>query len=108
MSQPTSSNQQNPTPRRHLTLPVPLNTTYPQSPAERYVTFLSQMLINSNEHQDISPESPSSITRTTCSSIQSPMSHAERMQKWQEKKVNEIYKKQKHRYVYGTSYNKKG
>jgi hypothetical protein len=66
------------------------------------------MLINSNEHQDISPENSSSITGTTSSSIQSTKSHDERMQKWQQKKVNEIHKKQKHRYVYGTSYNKKG
>jgi hypothetical protein len=94
-------NQQESKPSRQLTLPIPLNNNNSQSPAERYIFSRSQMLSYSNEQQDISPETPSSITGTNLSTLQSPMSHAEHMNKWHQKQTNEIKKKQKHRYVYG-------
>ncbi|CAF0735608.1 unnamed protein product [Rotaria sordida] len=109
LSQPTpidSTNQQKSNIRRHLTLPIYLNNTYPQSPAERYITGISQTLMSPNEQLDISPETPSSIissiTQSSINSIQRPMSHAELMNRWHQKKANEICKKQKHRYIYGT------
>jgi hypothetical protein len=55
-----------------------------------------------NEQQDISPETPSSITGTSLRTFQCLMSHDEYMNKWRKEKTNEIIKKQKHRYVYGT------
>ncbi|CAF2871760.1 unnamed protein product [Rotaria sp. Silwood2] len=109
LSQPTSinsTNQQKLNSRHHLTLPVSLNNTYPQSPAENYIIAKSQMLMSPNEQLDSSPDSPSSIisltTQSSISSIQCPPSHAELMQRWHQKKANEICKKQKHRYIYGT------
>jgi hypothetical protein len=99
LSHPAPIDQQESKSRRHLTLPVPLNS---QSQAERYILSRSQMVTNSNEQQDISPETPSSMTGTGPRTFQLPMSHDEYMRKWNKEKTNEIIKKQKHRYVYGT------
>jgi len=95
------TDQQKPNPRRYLTLPIPLNNNYSQSPAEHYIACRSQMLNKSIEQQDISPETSSSITGTNINSIQSSMSHAEKMHKWHQEQTEKIFKKQKHRYVYG-------
>jgi len=59
------------------------------------------MLYKPNEQQDISPETPSSITVTSINSIQSPMSHTEKMHKWHQEQTKKIFKKKKHQYVYG-------
>jgi hypothetical protein len=63
------------------------------------------MVSNTSDQQDVSPDSPSSITaslaRSTISSIQSPLNHHELMHKWRQSKTCEINKKQKHRYMYG-------
>ncbi|CAF1085258.1 unnamed protein product [Rotaria sp. Silwood1] len=101
-----STNQQTSKSRRPLTLPVSLSNTYPQSPAERYIIAKSQMLISPNEDLDISPKTPSSITssitQSSISSVQCPMSHTELMDRWHQKKAHEICKKHKHQYIYGT------
>ncbi len=93
LSQPSPSKSQKSTSRRHLTLPEPLNKNYSQSPAERYILSRSSMLRQSNEQQ----RTPSAASPTTII----PLGHSERMHLWHQTKVNEIYKKQKHRYVYG-------
>lgn len=90
--------------RRYLTSPASLNTpnSYPSSPAERYIARQSHIVLNGNTQLAPSPETPSSLATNTIQFLQLNMSHAERMHQWQQKQSNEIYKKQKYRYVYGT------
>ncbi|CAF1388329.1 unnamed protein product [Adineta ricciae] len=88
-------------PRHHLVLPITPSNNYQQSAAESYVLSRSQMLNSSPDSQDSSPETPISNTTSISTILCIPMTHAERMQNWHQQQTNNLYKKQKHRYMYG-------
>lgn len=84
-----------------------MNKTYPlQSDAERYIAYRTQASFPPNEQQNLSPTTPLSAASTTSTTGSTNpflplMTHAERMNKWQQERKQKIYKKQKHQYVYG-------
>ena len=87
--------------RHHLVLPITSTNNYQQSTAEQYILSRSQMTNSSPGSQDSSPETPTSNATSISTVLSIPMTHTERMQNWQQQQTNNLYKKQKHRYVYG-------
>lgn len=105
LSQPDPSNEIKPISRRYLTLPEPLHNpnNYPPSPAESYVALRAKVLFHGYNRTDLSPETPTSITAHTILPLEANMSYAERMDKWRQREVNKIYKKNKYSYAYGVT-----
>ena len=97
----TSSIKKESKPRHHLVLPITPSNNYQQSAAESYILSRSQMLNSSPDSQDSSPETPMSNAASISTVLCMPMTHAERMQNWHQQQTNNLYKKQKHRYMYG-------
>jgi hypothetical protein len=71
MIAPASPSVQPPTPRKLLSVAVPVLDDFPQSPAERYVAIRSSMLYDANAQQADTPRSP--VVSQVPSSISQPM-----------------------------------
>ncbi len=70
----------------------PASNNYSLSPAERYINQRAQTVFDLTD----SPCGTSSVVSNTSSN-----SHAEIMEQWRAKEINEIYQKEPHRYHYG-------
>jgi hypothetical protein len=71
----------------------PFHNTSHLSPAELYISQQSQMEFDPNDSQ---------LGTSSISSSTSSIRHAEKMNEWHEKQVNEVYKHEPNRYKYGT------